>query len=193
MKIFVNMLSIFRIFSAFLIVPLLLEQLFMTAFIVFVAAAMSDWLDGFLARRFKVQTKIGGVLDHMGDKFLVVNALVMMIMFLQIWWVIAPAVLMICRNLYVSGLREFMGTEKMEMPVPKDKFALGKVTTFLQMGSLALLLLWIWAVNADWDSEFLTYHILFAGVGGLSLAAFFSIVSAVQYTSTFVKNLKKTK
>ena len=193
MKVFVNILSVFRILSAFAIPPLLLGALFPEAFALFVLAAVSDWLDGFLARKFNVATKLGGVLDHIGDKFLAANALVMMIMFLQIWSVIAPAIIMLCRELYVSGLREFMGTEKIEMPVPKKRFALGKIKTFAQMIALAMLFLWIWAVNADWSDDFFTYYMLFAGIGGLWLAALLSVASAAQYTATFAKNLKKIK
>ncbi|MDR1071761.1 MAG: CDP-alcohol phosphatidyltransferase family protein, partial [Rickettsiales bacterium] len=127
MKYFVNFLSVFRIIAAFAIAPLLMDQMFAAAFGLFVLASVTDWLDGFLARRFKVATKIGGVIDHIGDKFLVANALIMMVMFLQIWYVIIPATLMICRELYVSGLREFLGTQKIEMPVPKSRFSLGKI------------------------------------------------------------------
>ncbi|MDR3208700.1 MAG: CDP-alcohol phosphatidyltransferase family protein [Rickettsiales bacterium] len=193
MKFFVNFLSVFRIFAAFAIVPLLMEQMFAPAFSAFVLASVSDWLDGFLARRYSVATKIGGVIDHIGDKFLVANALVMLVMFLQIWYVIVPAILMICRELYVSGLREFLGTQKIEMPVPKSRFSFGKIKAFAQMISISAMMLWIWAVNADWSSEFLTYELLWASIGGLWLALVCSLVSAAQYTAAFVGKLKKIK
>ena len=141
-------------------------------------------------------TKIGGVLDHIGDKFLVVNALIMSVMFLQIWQVIVPAILMVCRELYVSGLREFMGTQKIAMPVPKYRFSIGKIKAFVQMIAVAALFLWIWAVNAenaDWNSDFLTHDMLFVAICGLWLATLCSVVSAAQYTAAFVKNLKKIK
>lgn len=193
MKIFVNLLSVFRILASFAIVPLLLGQHFMTVLIVFVLASASDWVDGFLARKYNVCTKIGGVLDHIGDKFLVVNALIMVVIFLQIWSVIVPAIIMICRELYVSGLREFLGTHKIEMPVPKARFSLGKVKTSTQMLALVAVFVWIWSVNADLDSEFLSYDLLFVSIGGMWIATLFSIMSAVQYTITFAKNLKKIK
>lgn len=193
MKFFVNFLSVFRILAAFAIVPLLMEQYFAAAFVVFASAAATDWFDGFLARKFNVATKIGGVLDHIGDKFLVANALVMSVMFLQIWQVIVPAVLMICRELYVSGLREFLGTQKVEMPVPKHRFSIGKIKAFVQMAAIVMLFLWIWAVNEDWNSDILTHYLLFAAIGGLWLATLCSVVSAIQYTVAFAKNLKKIK
>jgi CDP-diacylglycerol--glycerol-3-phosphate 3-phosphatidyltransferase len=192
-KIFVNLLSIFRILAAFAIVPLLLEEHFNLAFVVFVLAAASDFLDGILARKFNVVTKIGGVLDHTGDKFLAANALIMIVMFLQIWIVIIPAALMICRELYVSGLREFLGTQKIEMPVPKARLSLGKIKTVFQALGLSVLFLWIWAVNADWNSEILTYYLLYAGIGILWLATLCSVISAIQYTAAFAKHMKKIK
>jgi CDP-diacylglycerol--glycerol-3-phosphate 3-phosphatidyltransferase len=193
MKFFVNFLSIFRILGAFAIIPLLMNQMFDIAFVLFLVASASDWFDGYLARKFNATTKIGGVLDHIGDKFLVTNALVMSIMFLQIWSVIIPSIIMICRELYVSGLREFMGTQKIAMPVPKYRFSFGKVKAATQMLALSAMFLWIWAVNADWSSEFLTYYMLFIATGGLWLATVFSVISAGQYTGTFLKNLKKIK
>lgn len=193
MKFFVNFLSIFRIFASFFIIPLLMWQYFEWTFALFVFASISDWLDGFLARKFKTVTKIGGVLDHIGDKFLVVNSLIMIIMFLQIWAVIIPSIIMICRELYVSGLREFLGMHKIQMPVPKFRFSFGKIKTSLQMLGAVFLLLWIWAVNEDLASEFMTYDLLFIGIGTLWFATLASIISAIQYTGTFIKNLKKIK
>jgi CDP-diacylglycerol--glycerol-3-phosphate 3-phosphatidyltransferase len=193
MKIFVNFLSVFRIIAAFLIVPLLMGQQFSAAFVAFVLASASDWFDGYLARKFKACTKIGGVIDHIGDKFLVANALVMMVMFLQIWHVVVPAIVMICRELYVSGLREFMGTQKIEMPVPKYRFSIGKIKAFAQMVSISAMMLWIWAVNAGWPGEFLAYDLLWCSIGGLWLAMLCSLASAAQYTAVFVKNLKRIK
>ena len=189
MKTFVNLLSIFRIIAAFLIVPLLLEQLFMDAFIVFVLAAASDFLDGFLARRFNAVTKLGGVLDQIGDKFLTVIALVMIVMFLQIWQIIVPAILMICRDLYVSGLREFLGTQKIEMPVAKDKFALAKIKTAMQLLAISGIFLWIWGVNADWAADDAMHRLFIYSVAGMWIAAALSVATAVQYTMTVVRHM----
>ena len=193
MRTFVNLLSIFRIIAAFLIVPLLLEQLFMDAFIVFILASVSDFLDGFLARRFKATSKLGGVLDQIGDKFLTVNALIMVIMFLQIWQVIAPAIVMICRDLYVSGLREFLGTLKIEMPVAKDKFALAKIKTAAQLLAISGVFLWIWGVNADWAADDAMHYLLMSGIAGLWAAMVLSVASAAGYTINFIRHIKKKK
>ena len=61
MKFFVNFLSAFRIAAAFAIIPTLMFQMYWTTFILYVLAAASDWFDGYLARKYDVCSKIGGV------------------------------------------------------------------------------------------------------------------------------------
>ena len=133
MKFFVNFLSAFRIAAAFAIIPTLMFELYWTTFILYVLAAMSDWFDGYLARKYNVCTKIGGVMDHIGDKLLVVNTLIMLTVMMPVWFIVVPVILMVARELYISGLREFLGTQKIEMPVPKARFSMGKIKTTLQM------------------------------------------------------------
>jgi CDP-diacylglycerol--glycerol-3-phosphate 3-phosphatidyltransferase len=199
MKFFVNFLSSFRIATAFAIIPTLLLNLYWTTFILFALGAMSDWFDGFLARKYNVCTKIGGVLDHIGDKLLVVNTFIMLAIMMPVWFVIVPIIIMICRELYISGLREFLGTQKIEMPVPKARFSMGKIKTTLQMVSITTFLL-IFAVGTlitpETDSRFIMYLIYILpqiGIWGLWLSLLSSIWSATQYTITFVGHLKKLK
>lgn len=199
MKFFVNFLSSFRIATAFAIIPTLLLGMYWTTFILFALGAMSDWFDGFLARKYNVCTKIGGVLDHIGDKLLVVNTFIMLAIMMPVWFVIVPIIIMICRELYISGLREFLGTQKIEMPVPKARFSMGKIKTTLQMVSIAAFLL-IFAVGTiitpETDSRFIMYLIYILpqiGIWGLWLSLLSSVWSATQYTVTFVGHLKKLK
>ena len=128
MKFFVNFLSAFRIAAAFVIIPTLMFQWYWISLVLFVLAAISDFFDGFLAKKFNVVSKIGGVMDHIGDKLLVSNTMIMLaIMVSPAWVVYIPVIIMIARELYISGLREFLGTQKMEMPVPSARFSLGKI------------------------------------------------------------------
>ena len=53
------------------------------------------------------------------------------------WTVVIPIIIMIARELYISGLREFLGTQKIEMPVPKARFSMGKIKTTIQMIAIA--------------------------------------------------------
>lgn len=205
MKFFVNFLSAFRITAAFALIPLIMfgpmapEYLWWTTFIVYVLAAMSDWFDGFLARKYNVCTKLGGVMDHIGDKLLVVNTLIMLTVMMPVWFIIVPVVLMISRELYISGLREFLGTQKIEMPVPKARFSMGKIKTTLQMITIAAFLL-LFAIGAmitpETDSRTIMWLINVLpqiGIWGIWLSLLASVWSATQYTFTFAQKLKQIK
>ena len=199
MKFFVNFLSAFRICAAFAIVPTLMLNMYWTTFILYVLGAASDWFDGFLARKYNVCTKIGGVMDHIGDKLLVVNTFIMLAIMMPVWFVVVPIIIMIGRELYISGLREFLGTQKIEMPVPKARFSMGKIKTTLQMVSIAAFLL-IFVVGTiitpESDSRTLMYMIYILpqiGIWGLWISLIASIWSATQYTMTFLGHLKKIK
>ncbi len=199
MKFFVNFLSAFRIFASFAIIPTLMFGLYWTTFILYVLASISDWFDGFLARKYNVCTKIGGVMDHIGDKLLVVNTLIMLTIMMPTWFIIIPVIIMISRELYISGLREFLGTQKIEMPVPKARFSMGKIKTTLQMVSIAAFLL-IFALGSiitpNTTSRFimlLIYILPTIGIYGLWISLLASIWSATEYTFTFIEKLKKIK
>ena len=104
---------------------------------VFVLASFTDFVDGFLARLLKQQTKLGELLDPIADKILVVTALVLLVMnnVIQDLSVIA-AIIIICREILVSGLREYLAKFKLRMPVSQ----LAKIKNFLQMFSISILL-----------------------------------------------------
>ncbi len=198
MKFFVNFLSAFRIAAAFAIIPTMMFGLYWTTFILFVLAAVSDWFDGFLARKYNVCTKLGGVMDHIGDKLLVVNTLIMLSAMMPTWFIVVPVILMIARELYISGLREFLGTQKIEMPVPKARFSMGKIKTTLQMITITafLLLFALTTLITETISEPImqTMNILsYIGICGTWLALLASLWSATQYTFTFVQKLKQIK
>ena len=198
MKFFVNFLSAFRIAAAFAIIPTLMFGLYWTSFILFLLAAVSDWFDGFLARKYNVCTKLGGVMDHIGDKLLVVNTLIMLTVMMPVWFIVVPVILMIARELYISGLREFLGTQKIEMPVPKARFSMGKIKTTLQMIPIvAFLLMFAMAtLMTTTNSSFVmwTINVLpYIGMWGTWLALVASLWSATQYTFTFAQKLKQIK
>ena len=199
MKFFVNFLSAFRIAASFAIIPTLMYQMYWTTFILYILAAISDWFDGYLARKYDVCTKIGGVMDHIGDKLLVANTLIMLAVMMPVWFITLPIIIMIARELYISGLREFLGTQKIEMPVPKARFSMGKIKTTLQMISIAALLC-LFAITTlitpASDSRvlmFLIYILPFIGIYGLWASLIASLWSATQYTFTFLEKLKKIK
>lgn len=199
MKFFVNFLSVFRIFAAFLIIPTLMYQWYTLTFVLFALASISDFFDGYLAKKFNATSKLGGVMDHIGDKFLVVNTMVMLSIMMPVWFVFVPVIIMIARELYISGLREFLGTQKIEMPVPKARLSMGKIKTTLQMVSLCAFLL-LFALTQYISADTITSVALIVmnvlsqvGIIGLWLSLVASLWSATQYTFTFAEKYKKIK
>ncbi len=199
MKIFVNFLSIFRILAAFAIIFTIMLNWPWITFILFILGAISDWFDGFLARKYNCCSKLGGVLDHIGDKLLVCNTLIMLTLMMPTWFIVIPVILMIARELYISGLREFLGTQKIEMPVPKARFSMGKIKTTIQMIAITALLL-CFALFASVKPEtsnhvifYLIYILPQIGIFSLWFALVASFWSAIQYTFTFAQKLKKIK
>ena len=199
MKFFVNFLSAFRIFASFAIIGTLMSGMYTTTLILFILAAISDFLDGYLARKYDVCTNVGTVLDSVADKFLVINAFVLLCIMMPVWFIVIPIILMISRDLYVSGLREFMGTQKMEPAHARTRFSFGKIKAAMQMISiiafLALFALGA-SVGAASNGKFILYAIYALpniGIFALWFALAASIVSAVTYTRDFVQKLNKKR
>ncbi len=199
MKSFVNFLSAFRIAASFVIIPTLMFQWYWVSFILFAFAAISDFFDGYLAKKYNATSKIGGVMDHIGDKLLVVNTMIMLTIMMPVWFIVVPAIIMIARELYISGLREFLGTQKIEMPVPKARMSMGKIKTTFQMIALGAFL-FLFAISTlitpDNISRFylISMNVLSQiGIFGLWLSLLASLWSATQYTVTFANKIKKIK
>ena len=80
------------------------------ALILFIAAALTDFVDGYLARRWKQVTKLGTMLDPIADKAMVVIALAVITGIYGLNpWILLPATVILFREVFVSGLREFLG------------------------------------------------------------------------------------
>ena len=106
------------------------------ALCLFVAAALTDWVDGYLARAWKQETKLGAMLDPIADKAMVVIALMVIIAFSS-WsaWLVLPATMILFREVFVSGLREFLGDTAGTLKVTK----LAKWKTTAQMVAISVL------------------------------------------------------
>jgi cardiolipin synthase (CMP-forming) len=104
---------------------------------IYIAACFTDWLDGFLARVWRQQTVLGRMLDPIADKLLVGTTLLMLTHFNTIEGVhVVAAVIILCREILVSGLREFLA----ELNVKVHVTQLAKWKTTLQMIALGILL-----------------------------------------------------
>lgn len=106
------------------------------ALVLFVGAALTDWLDGFLARAWKQESKLGSMLDPIADKAMVVIALVVLASIFGLnALILIPAALIVFREVAVSGLREFLGDVAGTLQVTK----MAKWKTTAQMIAIALL------------------------------------------------------
>lgn len=134
---------------------------------IFVLAAMTDWFDGFLARRLKQTTRFGAFLDPVADKVMVATALVLVTEYYAVWWITLPAITMIAREIIISSLREWMAELGKRSSVAVSW--IGKVKTTAQMAALVWML---WRPNAwvEW-----------AGIGLLWVAAVLTLWSMLQY------------
>lgn len=104
------------------------------AAVLFAVASITDFFDGMLARHYDAQTSLGRILDPIADKLLVSSILMMMVYFGKA--PLIPALLILCREIIVSGLREYLAEFKVSMPVSK----LSKIKTTIQFVAIFILL-----------------------------------------------------
>jgi CDP-diacylglycerol--glycerol-3-phosphate 3-phosphatidyltransferase len=133
-----NILTICRI----LLIPVLIASFYLegktsyyVATAIFIFASITDYFDGFIAKLYKAQSEFGRMLDPIADKMLVASALVMLIHFDRVH--VLPAIAILCREILVSGMREYMAELKVSIPVSN----LAKAKTATQMIAISLLLL----------------------------------------------------
>ena len=104
---------------------------------IFVLASFTDYLDGFFARLYKQQSKFGELLDPIADKVLVATALALLIMAQTIKDIhVVAAIIIITREILISGLREFLAKAQIYIPVTN----LSKGKTIIQMIAISILL-----------------------------------------------------
>ncbi len=105
---------------------------------VFIIACITDWLDGYVARKMNQCSRFGAFLDPVADKMLVAITLVMLAASYPSPWYIVPAALIVGREVFVSALREWMAETQQRDAVAVGK--IGKVKTTVQMIALIVLL-----------------------------------------------------
>ena len=173
-----NTLTIGRI----IIVPVFVLTFFIPGFFgdlipffLFVFASFTDYLDGLLARLFKEESKLGELLDPIADKILVAAALVLLVMngTIKNYEVIA-AIIILTREILVSGLREFLAKGSITMQVT----SLSKLKTFIQMISIAILLT---GESGNKVMNFQDYNAQTIGIILLWLSAFLTLYTGYDY------------
>ena len=165
-----NLLSVFRM-AAFLPVIILFSfEYYLTSFFLFTAAAWSDFLDGFLARRYNITSNLGSLLDLLADKILVSSVLIFLVFYTGNIYLFILTTTITLREISISTLRLFLVSNGAKISkITPDRY--GKLKTFLQMLSLSLLLIYP-----------LFGNIFFTGVLILLLiSTFFSLLSFLNY------------
>ncbi len=140
-----NMLTFGRILA----VPLVAACMFIVAIFdgplwlrwvalaIFIAAALTDWLDGWAARAYGQQSRLGRMLDPIADKLLVSICLLMLAVDGTIrGWALWAAIIILCREILVSGLREYLAELRVSVPVSK----LAKWKTMMQLVAVGFLI-----------------------------------------------------
>jgi len=144
-------------------------------FVLFVLASFTDFLDGLLARMYKEESKLGELLDPIADKIIVATALILLVMdgTIKNYEVIA-AIIILTREILISGLREFLAKGKINLPVS----SLAKAKTFLQMIAISVLLT---GETGNKIINFQDYNAQTIGIIFLWLSAFLTLFTGYEY------------
>ncbi len=139
---------------------------------VFLIAAITDWLDGYLARKWEIESDFGAFLDPVADKLMVATVLILLVEDGSSWWLTLPAIIIIGREITISALREWMASVGSRAKVAVSY--LGKVKTTMQITALAMLL---------FKLDLFGLPIYTIGICALYVAAAITIWSMVDYLS----------
>lgn len=145
----------------------------------FVAAAITDWFDGYLARSWNQVSALGRFLDPIADKLLVAAVLFMLVAYDRVSEIsILPALIILLREILVSGLREFLAEVRIGMPVSR----LAKWKTGIQMVALPVLLV------GDYGPAVLPVRMI--GEAALWVAALLTLVTGWDYLRAGLKHMR---
>ena len=142
--------------------------------LIFGVASVTDFLDGYLARKTGQITKFGIILDPIADKFLVISALVLLVDMSRLSaWI---AIIIIVREFLVTGLRAVALSKDIVIPAEMG----GKLKTTAQITAILCLIL---------DVNILGIDVYDVGIVAIWIALVLSVVSGVQYTASFWKRI----
>jgi CDP-diacylglycerol--glycerol-3-phosphate 3-phosphatidyltransferase len=190
-----TLLTIFRIAAAPAIAGLVLwalqivhvnaetaGQVYLAALVLFIAASLTDWLDGYLARKLDAVTPLGAALDHAADKVLITCVLVALAYAALPWWLVLASVLILGRDVAVAGLREGISAQGKTLPVSdlgkwKAAAEMAGVAAFLAFQTAALMLAPQSVIlGLDWAARILLWA-----------AAALALISGAQYLAVLTR------
>ncbi|HEY5598087.1 MAG TPA: CDP-diacylglycerol--glycerol-3-phosphate 3-phosphatidyltransferase [Kiloniellales bacterium] len=179
-----NILTLSRIVAIPMLVALLYFHSPTTrwlALALFVLAGVTDYLDGYLARHRGEVSALGRFLDPIADKLLVASLIVVLVAIKQIeGLVVIPAIVIVCREILVSGLREYLAEVKVPLPVSR----LAKWKTTIQMIALGFLVVGTEAGPAVLPMDWI-------GDTGLWIAALLTFVTGYDYLARGLKHMSQ--
>lgn len=182
-----NLLTYGRIAAVPLVVACMYGQIILeggvwlrwVALALYVTAAVTDFFDGWLARSWGQQSSFGRMLDPIADKLLVSSCLLMLAADHTIYgWSLWAAIIILCREILVSGLREYLA--ELQVPVPVTRLA--KWKTVLQLVAIGFLL--AGDAGDDWaaSTAYLGFPVVtFAGLTLLWVSALLTLYTGYDY------------
>lgn len=168
-----NILSLLRIALIPVLIGIFLlpyESAPLWATVVFAVAALTDWLDGYLARKWNQTSPFGAFIDPVADKLIVAVALVLVLYKSPEPYILIPVVIIIGREITVSALREWMA-ELGQRSAVKVSYV-GKLKTAFQMISIGCLI---------YHAPLFGIPVFEVGIGLLYVAAFLTLSSMISY------------
>lgn len=170
MRVLPNILTMLRI----LLIPLLLLSIYLDEFLghgitaaLFLFAMLTDYFDGVIARRYKAHSNFGRMMDPIADKMLIGCTLMMLAWFQSV--PLVPALLILSREIIVSGLREYLAEFRISIPVTR----LAKVKTACQLFAIFTLIV------AGRRDEMLALH--YVGEIAMWVAALLTLFTGYAY------------
>ena len=145
---------------------------------VFVVASITDFLDGYIARKRNIVTVFGSFIDPMADKFLVVSALIMLMGLDRVHPIVV--IILVLREMYMTSLRLLAMSEGVDVPVSD----MGKWKTGTQMVATPMLMIY---------DDFLGMDLPIIGTALIYVAALLSLWSALKYSLNMIKKLQEKR
>ncbi|MDR2777258.1 MAG: CDP-diacylglycerol--glycerol-3-phosphate 3-phosphatidyltransferase [Rickettsiales bacterium] len=164
----------------------------------FMLASITDYFDGYFARLYKVQSRFGKCFDPIADKLITIVSLFMIVSVDNSIFILIPSIVIVCREILVSGLREFLGSISVDLPVTR----LAKYKTALQMVAITALLLASKNSSHSYETimnffevePFLRifFHGFIEGIGiiFLNIAALTTVITGYIYLKLSLKNMQ---
>lgn len=147
--------------------------------VIFIVAGITDWLDGYLARRMRLETAFGAFLDPVADKLMVAFVLVLLVQTEASAYLAIPAAIIIGREITIASLREWMAEVGQRAKVKVSQ--LGKWKTTAQMVAIGMLL---------YREDFIGLPINLMGYWLLYLAALLTLWSMVNYLMVAISTMQ---